>query len=335
LTLSEFTWQRSRLGNVDSAVVLKDGHLRLPAVNGSLGQGIVSGEVGLNLTGRGRGWFRLDLDRVEAATLLGPWLPSPDAVQGPVQVRLRGRLDGSWVGTADLELSRGRVFGVDVTEWHLPVTWEFSPHSGHGKAGVAESSGQAGHGRFTARATLRWGESVNLEGQVRFQGVELRSLLRQAESASEFGAGKITGHFDFAGADLRSPDDLTGFLEASFSQTQALQFPVLRDLTRFLRVSPNTTFDGGSVRARLGRGVVRVERLSLEGELLRLYCDGTATLQGRLNLNVLATTGRVGLGLVRLQLLGLHVTGTVRSPTTQVLPVAEFPQEAIRFFLGR
>jgi hypothetical protein len=32
-------------------------------------------------------------------------------------------------------------------------------------------------------------------------------------------------------------------------------------------------------------------------------------------------------------LLHLHVTGTVRTPTIQVQPLPELPQEALRFFI--
>src|SRR5205823_8333566 len=117
------------------------------------------------------------------------------------------------------------------------------------------------------------------------------------------------------------------------------------------------------LRGSLSRGVFRIQQLSLATSSLQLYVDGNVSLQGRLDLNVLARTqGMEAPNLPFLRLLGLripvtgaipitlvieasnylanrlihlHVGGTIRSPTIQVKPVPLLTQEAVRFFVNR
>jgi predicted anti-sigma-YlaC factor YlaD len=115
-------------------------------------------------------------------------------------------------------------------------------------------------------------------------------------------------------------------------------------------------------RARLSRSVVRIQRFSLSSTLLQMIIEGTVTLQGRLNLDVTARTGTLGVNPNALRLLGLRlpvagpvpialiaqvssylsnrvvhlvVGGTIRSPAVRVEPVSLLTEEAVRFFLER
>jgi hypothetical protein len=363
LVLSDVRWHASRLGTLRGDVQLTGEELRLRNLGGTLGEGQVRGQLALNLRNARRGWFTVTLDRVDAGELLAPWLRTPEDVRGPVTARVRATLGETWLGSADVVFERGKVLGVEVSEWRLPVSWEFTPAEGRGRARLEDSSAQVALGRVTGRATVRWGTELNLDGQVRFGGVDLRTLLREAAGSGQFGSGRLSGRFDFAGSSVRSVNDLTGVLDVNLGQTQALEYPVLRQLSPFLAVSPSTSFTRGTLRARLSRGLVRVEHLSLEGGFVRLYAAGTVTLEGgRLNLDVATTTGRVGLDPLRLRILGirvplagpipltvlieandylsnrllqLRVTGTLRNPVVRVLPLATLTNEAIRFFLNR
>jgi hypothetical protein len=142
-------------------------------------------------------------------------------------------------------------------------------------------------------------------------------------------------------------------------QSQALQAPGLRQIAPYLRITPTTRVDRGELRATLSRGAFRVQRLALAGDFLRLFARGTVTLQGRLDLSVIARTGVVAVSAPVLRVLGiaavgptptaaliraaswlanasvrLRVTGTLRSPSVQVeaLPLL-VTEEIIRFFL--
>jgi hypothetical protein len=124
-------------------------------------------------------------------------------------------------------------------------------------------------------------------------------------------------------------------------------------------LSPSTRFGNGDLRARLARGVVRIQRLSLSSANLQLFVEGAVSLAGRLNLSVVANTGQInftpallliaarlstlvsppiGLLLEANQFLSnqvvyLDVTGTVRAPTIRIKPLPMLEEEAIRFFL--
>jgi hypothetical protein len=256
------------------------------------------------------------------------------------------------------------VYGVEVSDWRLPVDFAYAPRHGQGQVNVHDTTAQAAAGRLAGRASWSWGLGNRLEGSLHFFDLQLRPLLRQAADLSQSGSGRITGRVDFSGADMASVNDLRATLDATLQQTQAMSFPVLAQLVPFLGPgsSGSAMFTSGDLKARLAGGTVRVQRLSLQGSLLQLWVEGTVTLQGRLGLDVTASTGvRVTPGLLRAlglrlpltvgpipiglltqastmlsaQLLHLRVGGTVRSPIIQVEPVSLLTQEALLFFLSR
>jgi hypothetical protein len=362
LLLSDVVWNRQRWGNVRGNLVMTADQLWLRELTGSLGAGAVRGQVVFDLKDLARSWFTLDLDGVDAADLLGACLHGPGDVRGPLTARVRGTLGRTWHGSADVVLERGQVLGIGVSQWRLPITWEVVPGEGRGKATLRDSSAQVARGRATAAGSVQWGDQTNLDGQVLFRNIDLQTFLRDLGTTTQIASGATSGRLDFAGRDVHSIDDLTGLLEANLGQTQALQLPVLRQLTPFLAVSPNLTFTRGSLRARLARRVVRVEELTLEGSVLRFRAQGTVTFEGRLNLDVTTTTGRLGLDAQHLHLFGirlpavgtiplsvlmdantflasrllqLHVRGTISDPVIQVRPLPVLTQEAVRFFLNR
>jgi hypothetical protein len=116
------------------------------------------------------------------------------------------------------------------------------------------------------------------------------------------------------------------------------------------------------LRGRLSGGLFRIETLGLSGSPVNVFTEGTVTPEGRLNLDVIATTGRVAVNPNVLRLLGLslptvgpiplglvlevttylssrsihlHVTGTTRHPSVHVEPLQLLTEEAVRFFLNR
>jgi translocation and assembly module TamB len=318
--------------------------------------------MALSLERPDQGWFNLALDQAQAAQLLAPWPALRTEVEGPVDARLRGTLGREVSGTGLVALGRGRVFGLTVTEWRLPLDFYFVPRRGRGQIDIRDSTAQAASGRVTGQASFTWDVGNRLDGSLRFYGVQLQQLLQSLGSLGQSGAGLVTGRVDFAGTDVRSPDDLTADMQANFQQTQAVNIPVLSQLVQLIPgLSSGTWFTSGDLRARLAGGVVRLQRLGLKGSLVQLFVEGTINLQGRLNLDVRANTG-IGVNPSLLRLIGLRlplagpipaglileasnllsprlihlrVTGTVRSPTIQFEPITLLGQEAVLFFLGR
>jgi translocation and assembly module TamB len=353
------------IASLSGDVRLAGGLLELLDLTGPLGGGLVRGQVTINLDRPDRSWFLVSLDRVESAELLAPWPELAAQVEGPIEARLRSTIGAEWHGSGQVVLTHGRVFGAEVSEWRFPLDWTLAPHRGRGHVEVRESTAQVALGRVIIQATVGWGVGTRTEGTVRFVGLDLRTLLHQVSRGGPFGAGRVTGRLDFAGTDMQSLDDLTATLQASFQQAQPLDLPVLRQVAPYVLpgMSSSATFQSGAVRARLARGIVRVEQLTLVGRLAQLFIEGTVTLDGRLNLEVTARTAQLGVpepllaplglrlpaeagplplsfltrasGYLSNRVIHLRVTGTVRSPTVRIEPVSILTEEAVRFFLGR
>src|SRR5262249_19937714 len=185
------------LPQLQGELILNRQQLLVRDVTGTSGQGVVRARLGLSWKGPLRGWFDLKLDRVEAARLLAPVPGLRGVVQGPVEARFRGRLDREWYGHGDLVLTHGKVGGVEVTEWRLPVNATWAPAEGRGRIEVRDSQAHLALGRATAEATLAWGSTARLEGKAQFLGVDLRSLLQHATDIGPLGGGRTTGKITF------------------------------------------------------------------------------------------------------------------------------------------
>jgi len=103
--------------------------------------GVVA-RMGLSAAGGAAEWFQIDLERAEAARLLAPWPGFRDHVQGPVDASLRGTLGQEWAAQGNVVLTRGKIYGAEVSEWRLPVGVVFLPQEGRGRLEIRESAGQ-------------------------------------------------------------------------------------------------------------------------------------------------------------------------------------------------
>lgn len=345
------------MGDLD----LTPAELRLRNLSAGLAGGTLRGRAALRY-GRA-GWFNVTLDGVELAQLLAPWPGVATRAQGPATIKARGSLGRMVSGSGQIFLLRGRLGGAEVMEGRVPFTFEIGT-GGNGRLEVQDGTLQVAGGRVTGRGTYERGDETRLDARVDFTRVNLQALLREVGGTTRTPAGRVSGRFTLDGGNIRSVNDLTGLLDASLEQTQAFQLPVLQQVSPFVIPygSSSLTFDSGSLRARLGRGSFRVERLGLEGKAVRLFAEGNVTLQGRLALDVTTTTGRLGLSPLVLERLGvrvptggpvpislvrevstflsnrvihLHVGGTVQSPSVQFQPLALLSQQAALFFLYR
>jgi hypothetical protein len=360
--LDRLRWGNSALsGDLRGDVGLSPEQLRIADVTGLLGDGLVRGQATYHFDREQRTGFRVALERVAAERLLAPWPELAGLVQGPLEINLRGTLGPECRVSGQAVLGRGKVLGVEVSEWRLPLEADFVPSRGHGSVSCPEFTVGLAQGRAAGKASVSWGPSLALQAEARFQGVDLRTLLGPASELGQVGSGRVSGRLELGGRDVRGVDDLAGSVDASFQDTEALTLPVLRQLTPYLMPGQGgAVFRSGDLRARLSRGVVRVQRLALTGALLRFLVEGTVTLAGRLDLEVTASPtpllgDRSALGrliarvppagavpltvlaeaaaLLSPRLLHLRVTGTVRNPTVRVETLSALTEEALRFVL--
>jgi uncharacterized protein involved in outer membrane biogenesis len=365
--LRALRWQGGELSDgVRGDVRLTAGGLALRNVNANLAGGELRGGLSYDWHDPSRRRFSLTLSQAEAARLLAfdRDTAGRGVVQGPIDLHLRGVLGGEWRGSGVLDLSRGKVLGVEVAEWRVPLDFSFSPRRGRGELAVRESTAQIGHGRALLGASLAWGGLTRVEGRLRLIDASLRSLGGMLGDVSSYAQGRVSGDVDFGGGEVRSVNDLTATVRATLKEAQAMQLPVLSQLTPFLLPGQAaTTFTTGELKARLAGGVWRVEQLTLENTLAQLIFQGTVSLQGRLDLDVLARSSSLG-GLNPLLLRGLltripavgpvpvglllqatealsnrvlrlHVGGTTKQPQVQATSLLLLSEEAVRFFLTR
>jgi translocation and assembly module TamB len=362
LAVMNLRWGETRFfeGGLEGWVVLEEGlHLRSGLASSELG-GLVRVQAVMNLHRPNRSTFDLTIERADVSRLLAPWPEYSAHFRGDAVVRLRGHMGQEWYASGTVGLVGGAVYGIEMSEWSLPVEMTYSPLEQQGQIFIHDSTLQFLAGRGTGQATLTWNPDTRLEGRLRFFDVELRHL-QQSSELGRFGSGLLSGQVDFGGQNLHGPEDLTANLNATLKQAQALQFPVLQQLTPFLlgRMSAATVFENGDLRAQLARGIIRIERLALQSRAARLFLEGTVTIpQERLDLEAIVSTGSLELPLccqrvvkvavqstnplpVGLLLeatrhlariaLYLHVTGTVHSPTVQVQPLRGLTEKALRF----
>ena len=75
---------------------------------------------------------------------------------------------------------------------------------------------------------------MRVEGGLRLIDASLASLGGLLGDVSSYARGRVTGRVDFGGAEVRSLNDLTATVQATLSEAQALQLPILSQLSPYL-----------------------------------------------------------------------------------------------------
>src|SRR5262249_9730914 len=153
-------------------------------------------------------------------------------VEGPVDLHLRGSLGEEWDGGGTVLLSQGKVARMRVTEWGIPGRFHFGPSRQNAEVHVSDSVARVGAGRAPVRGMRAGGGGgMRVETSIRVQEGELRDLGALLGDFSSYAQGKLSGRVDLSGSNVRSVNDLGGEIQASFRDAQALQLPVLRQLS--------------------------------------------------------------------------------------------------------
>jgi hypothetical protein len=342
---------------------LRPDGLHLSDVSGALGAGEIRLSGGYRFDHGGRGDLHVQLFNADAAQLLAPFPGLAGLASGPIDLNLRLSGGREFRGSGLAVLTRGRVAGVEVSDWRIPFEVAFV--AGAGQFDIHDSSAQVAAGRALGRASLTWGDTLRLEGSIRFFDANLRGLLGRQSEVANYAGGRLTGTFDFGSEQFRSVNDLNGNLSANLSQALASSVPILEETIPFLGFvggSGATRFQNGELRARLSRGVFHIQHFTLTSSLLQLIFEGDVALAGALNLEVTAGSGNLGPNSRSFELLGLRlpaigplpltlivdasaffanrivhlrVTGSVSNPVVRVEPTSLLSQEAIRYFLSR
>ena len=320
VALTGLTWGGKPVTDrLSGAVTLGNGVLRMNELGGSLAGGTVRTNINYNLRRPDQSTASLRAERLDGRTLLAPFADKPP-LDGPLNIRLYTRLGSECVGTGEVMLGYGKLFGISVRDAHLPLGWDIAP--GHrGELRLHDAGAQASRGRLSGQANLAWGESARLDGQVLFNSVDIAELLSHY-SETKVVSGLASGRVDLGGRDMHSANDLTARVNAKLAQASPGQMPVFQQVMPMILpgVGSNVQFQSGDLRGQLSRGVFRIDQLTLVGDMARIYAEGSVTLQKRLNLNVVANTKQLGVDPAALQLLGMTL------PTVGPIPLGAMNQ---------
>lgn len=363
VTVTNLSWNQSSFGReLTGVLILQDGMFRLSELTGRFAGGEVRAMAQVQLKDTRRNFFSVSLTGADAKRLLSSVPDMAEKIDGPVTFVARGRLGREMRGSGLISLPRGSVAGVPVADLRIPFDWNMAPGR-YGRFAVREASVNTGTGKMEAALTVDWGVGARVDGQVRFLNVPLRTIVPELGMSSLFGNGRITGRFDLSGANVRSVNDLSGSLYATFSQTSVKEIPLLQQVVPFLNASGlGQPFQSGDVHGTLSQGVFRVNRLALVNPGAQVFADGSISLSGRIDASVVAHTGTIGPQSRALQLFGLRlpaigpisltliqdvsdflsnrtirltISGTTQNPTVRVNAAALLTEEAVRFFLAR
>jgi translocation and assembly module TamB len=359
----DIRWDDESLGDsLQGNVRLTATAFELVNVTGDFVGGQFLGHYVFGLRPDSRSWFRINLVQVEASRLLLPLPVVASHVKGPVDLNLRVNVGRDWDGSGGATVARGQIYGMMIDEWRIPLTFSFSPSQGSGELSVRDSQARLAQGRARFECTLNWGNGLRLVGLLLFYDVDLRTLLRNTPEVAAYASGRVSGRVNLAGNEMRSLNDLTALVQAKMRQGQALQMPVLRQITPYLRPGASSaTFQSGELKGRLAGGIFRIEHAALVGDFIKMLILGTLNLAGNLNLEVTAQTGLYCLNRARansissrIPLVGaiprlvlyeastllaaavvhLRVTGTVHAPVVRLEPLVTLTEDVVRFFLG-
>jgi hypothetical protein len=363
VTFANLGWGTTNISQeLRGVLVLQDGAIRLTELTGRVAGGELAAMAQVSLSSKHRNYFAVNLRDADAKRLLALVPEIAQKVDGPISIRANGQFSASEIrGTGTLSQYGGNISGVPVSNLNLPFEWAIGA-GGLGRFNVRSATLNAGNGRLVADLSVRWGYDVAVSGQVRFIEVPMRAFL--PSSSSLFGNGRISGRFVLGGNSVRSVDDLTGNLFATFTQTSVREVPILRQVIPFLNTAGlgGQPFQSGDIRATLAKGVFNVQRLALVNSNSQVFADGSITLTGKLNVAVVAHIGLLGpagtafvlfgsklpmVGPIPLSLIAeitaflsnrtvkLSITGTTKDPVVRVNTSALLTEEAVRFLLGR
>ncbi|GEM_PF-353330 len=343
-------------------VFIEKNEVNIKDISGNVAEGQLRGLVFLNFENMEKSFYRGTLNQAEIAKLFAPWFASWKP-SGKMDLRFSGKLGHELTATGETFVSGLKFYGADFGDWRSPFDYSAAQARGAGTFIMRDIAGSFAGGKVYGSNEYRWGVGNSLNGNFRFQSLEMKAVQAQFSDSRTQGSGILQGKLAFAGRDIKSMDNITANLEGTLTQSRAQGIPIVRDLIPFLPVAATGTFfEKGELKARMDRGIIRVQRLAISNSLMMVLIEGNITTQGKLDLEATARTGsfsvlpeamrNLGLkipavGAVPLDLLSqatgaiaagiLHfkITGTYRSPIVKSVALTLLTEEAIRFFFGR
>ena len=342
------------------AFALGDRLAELRRLSGTFAGGRINGRGSIAIDGSNNGSFQLSAARISLRKALLPIDRRGELANGLVSLRVNGRLGSRPSGRALVSMGRGAVGPVALAGLRVPIDWSLDPRAKTARWRTNNAGVELGGGRVVTNSEGRWNGKLDLTMTTSARRVDTGRILAGRTTA---GSGYLDGTFRLRAKRALAADDLTGTFDATLSEASSLKLPVVSDLTKFLKTIPTTTaFDESRIQGRLGNGIVHLDRVTLAAANAQVLAEGTATLQGRLNLQVMAKTGETGpadklleladspllmaaptpIGLVakvntalKDRVVHVRIGGTAARPVIRLEPGRQIGQEAVKFFMNQ
>jgi hypothetical protein len=335
--------------------------VELQELAGELAEGELFAAGVAHLSHDQRGTLEIELIGADARRLLFAWPAWARRSSGMVDLDLRAFYGKGrpWQVYGDASLHQGALGDVLFRNLRVPLEASFDPRTGRREFRLRGVEAEMSPGRIAGDLFVQVDHQLQIEGQAQLTDIHLQNLFRRSPG-NPAGKARISGSVSISGRNVTSPRDLNARIRAKLRDVRGLPGSQHSRAHTSGALSGATKFDQGELRAALSRGVLRIERLSLEGQKTQLYATGTATTAGRLDLQVTVNTGLfdrnsqsaislatqlalfvvppLGLALeanrfLSDQVVHLHIAGNVGAPSVRVRALPLLGEEAVRFFM--
>ncbi|MCA9147931.1 MAG: hypothetical protein KDA92_01465, partial [Planctomycetales bacterium] len=361
VSIHDMRWNNELWSNqIRADIELSDRLAEVRRVSGQFAGGRINGRGKVTLDDSRNGSFEFSANRVSLSRALVPLASRGELADGMVSMRITGRLGNHPSGRAIVLMDRGTAGPIALANVRVPIDWSLDPRASTVQWSTTNASIELGGGRVVTNAKGRWNGKLDMNMMASARRVDTSRILAARTSP---GTGYLDGTVRLNARQALSANDFNGVFDATLTDSSSLQFPVISDLTKFLKTVPSTTsFDESRAQGRFGNGMVHLDRVTLAAANVQVLAEGTATLQGRLNLEVMARTGETGpadklLELADSPLLAaaptpvalvakantalkdrvvhLRIGGTATSPMIRLEPGRQIGQDAIKFFVNQ
>ncbi len=357
-SVSELRLNRVRLSDrILGDVTVYGDRIELRRIDGRFADGRLSGKADVRLESTPTGTFdfsamRINLRRAAAAAGSQP-------ISGSGSVQIRGRIGQVLSGRADVSLSHGLFAGLSIPDASFPIDWSYSQPSKVARWQCCAGMISAGGGTVRVSSEGSVGNALDMTTHARIERVDSAKLMQ----GKSVGAGTISGTVNLQAKRARSPKQFSGDYQLTLANVSTMEIPVLDQLPSMVSLSPprpGQGQDGGTVRGRLAGGLVHVDELAIAQSNVQVLMSGNATLDGRLNFDLTASTQSSGPAdslldladsplmlaapapialiakandLLKDRVVHVHVGGNAARPTLRLQPGKQLGQDAVQFFL--
>jgi hypothetical protein len=346
LQLRDVQWGTTPITEAFTAQVeLSESLIRVYDARCQIGRGMLDGELTYRVPER-RGEIALRGRRIPIDYLLAKWPKAASRTQGQFSTELKGTIGERCDIRGNLSVGRARLGGIPLSNVQAPIRWRIQPRSGNWEGTLKLQNARIASGTATGNWQLGWNGAFYIKGATSVKNLDMRPLAAAVPNVNNLLSGRLSGDFSLESRKLRTPQDLNGAYRLRLEQTQTLMLPVLESLTASLGLSSPTslTFTHTDVVGNIGRGVMKVQEMSMVGPEARMWVVGQLGFGGVIDFDVTADTGRLSginlvagainpLELLRRRLVFLHLSGSIRNPIVQPRTEQFLAQELVLFFL--